>query len=329
MHATAPLELLRLGSVDDALGNRQGRFFGEGFKHVAQALTDITVRPATADSPGRVDATAGLTIPGTWSRKGESDQLPHLSTIDVMLFGAQLAGLYAAHTYQLPPSGPFLVRSVTIKAGTEPDEHNLDRFPVSAVLRSTVDLPELRRQLIVMDCRIASMTVRVAVEHAATGRTVAGTGSYPSAKQLPGPWNDASYGASHFGRHQFLTDVEADIAAHSATADLAITTDLAGTRRAALPPTMIDLFTSALQLAQIMLYKLDGLDRASSNTLWMRSTSITPAPAPASGEDDARFRTELLRPVRLPSANGTWRAAEIAATHAGMQLSCKVAHLLP
>ncbi|MFJ2773931.1 AvrD family protein [Streptomyces sp. NPDC087300] len=337
---TITRERFRLDSVDDALGDRQGRFFGEGFKRVTQGLSAITVRPAGASAPGTVDADAGIRIPGVWSRKGESHQRPHLSTIDAMQFAAQLTGLYAAHVHELPPTGHFVVRSLCIKAGCTPDEESLDRFPVSALHESTRELPGTDRLLTTMDCRIGSMTVRVEAEHSGSAATVRTEGSYAHPEYLPGVWNDAPYGASHHGRHQYLLDVAGAADSLSADAELRITEALQapdaldGAAPEPLEPTMVDLFVASLQLGQVLLYRLDGLDRATSNTLWMRGTTIAPAEEPA-GEPaerpaaDRRLRVVLARPNELPTAEGTWRAARIQATYGGLSLSCNVAHLLP
>src|SRR5690606_23714126 len=75
-----------------------------------------------------------------------------------------------------------------------------------------------------------------------------------------------------------------------------------------------------------LLYSLDGVARADSNTLWMRRTVIRPAPeTPA----DGRFEVRLREPRLLLGAQGGWRSAEIVTDHAGLRLSCSVAHLLP
>lgn len=116
---------LYAGSVDDILGDRRERFLGEGFKRVTDVLTDIAVRPAGGDAPGRIDACAGLRIDGTWSRKATVRQRPHLSTIDAMVYGAWLAGLLVAHSRDLPPDAPFAVRSLSVRAGNEPVEEGL------------------------------------------------------------------------------------------------------------------------------------------------------------------------------------------------------------
>ncbi|QEU91237.1 AvrD family protein [Streptomyces kanamyceticus] len=333
---TITRERFRLDSVDDALGNRRGRFFGEGFKRVTHGLEAISVRPADTSAPGGVEATAGIRIPGVWSRKGESHQRPHLSTIDAMQFAAQLTGLYAAHVHDLPPSGHFVVRSLCVKAGCTPDEEFLDRFPVSAQHESTLELPGTNRLLTTMDCRIGSMTVRVEAEHSAAAAPVRTEGFYAHPEYLPGGWNDAPYGASHHTRHQYLLDVAGDADCLSADAELRITEapDVPGahdaTAREPLEPTMVDLFVAALQLGQVLLYRLDGLDRATSNTLWMRGTTITPADEePAPPAHDRRLRVVLARPNELPTAQGTWRAARIQATYGGLRLACNVAHLLP
>ncbi|MFJ8308556.1 MULTISPECIES: AvrD family protein [unclassified Streptomyces] len=299
-------------SVDDALGDRTGRFFGEGFKRVTHALTAIDVAPAT----GRIEATAGLHVPGTWSRKGEIQQRPHLSTIDAMLFAAQLTGLYTRHTFEHDPTR-FAVRGVRIRAGARPDEDGLDRFAASAVHVSTHDGPG-GEQITVTDCRVGSMNVTVTAAHPA-GTPVATPGCYASADQLPGVWNQTPYGVDHHAQSQLLTDVRVDMETLRADALLELTGPGVF--------TPIDLFVCALQLGQVLLYELDGVDRGTSNTLWMRRTDITVVPAPVPAED--RFSARVERAQELRTRQGTWRTGRIRAEHAGLSLACDVTHLLP
>ncbi|MGW7516946.1 AvrD family protein [Streptomyces sp. NPDC054796] len=323
------LPLVTLRTVDDFLGAREGRFFGEGFKRVHHALTDIAVEDGT------ITATAGLEIPGAWSRKGETTQRPHLSTIDVMLLGAQLTGLYAAHAGRLGPGTPFAVRSCVIKAGRKPQEDGLDTFAVSGRLVESAapaqDGTVSDDGIVTMECRIGLLTVRIEAA-VGTGRPVRnswpGDGTYGSAAELPGAWNDAPFGVPHRERGQFLTDVEIDTSACLARADLALSP---GGETG--EPTMVDLFVSALQLAQVLLYSLDGVARADSNTLWMRRTVIGPAAegegAGAAGGGKGRFEVALSEPTLLESAQGTWRSADVVSAYAGLRLTCSVAHLLP
>jgi hypothetical protein len=58
----------------------------------------------------------------------------------------------------------------------------------------------------------------------------------------------------------------------------------------------------------------------------MRRTLITPT-----GGDGAagRLRVGLEAERLLDTAAGTWRGADVVAAHAGLELRCTVAHLLP
>src|SRR5690606_21392631 len=133
-----------------------------------------------------------------------------------------------------------------------------------------------------------------------------GTGTYAHADALPGPWNDAPFGVPHRDRRQLLTAVDVLPDASLARADLTLDPDG--------PATMIDLFVAALQLGQVLLYSLDGVARADSNTLWMRRTVIRPAPeTPA----DGRFEVRLREPRQLRGAPGAWRSAEMVPEQAG------------
>ncbi|MEO3851072.1 AvrD family protein [Streptomyces sp. B8F3] len=216
-------------------------------------------------------------------------------------------------------------------AGSEPVEDGLGHFSVGATEDAVIvgSAPGVRRTT--ADCRVGAMAVRAEVEHPAGDRTGAAEGAYATAERRPGPWNDAPFGASHFGRSQFVTGVAAE-GDEEMSADLAVT---AGTRAggAGLRPTMIDLFVAALQLGQVLLYRYDGIERAASHTLWMRTTSIsladTPDSAGGTAYDDGRLRVALRRPVKLTTERGTWRVGRLTSTSAGMRLACNVAHLLP
>lgn len=329
MTTASPPASLTLQSVDEFLGAREGRFFGEGFKRVVHTLTDITVRPSTEG--GTIGATAGIAIPGSWSRKGEVSQRPHLSTLDVMHFGASLTGLYLAHAHGAGPHDPFTVRALTIKAGRQPQEDHLDTFEVSGRHLSTTSLGSGVHRT-TMACRVGLLSIEVDAEHgSAPPHRPVPDGHHTAANALPGPWNRAPFGTPHRHRSQLLTSVEADVARLRAAAELTLVDDPAGAVTesgdggAAGQPSMIDHFVSALQLGQVLLYALDEVDRAASNTLWMRRTVLEPSDA----ADDGRLGVTLEKVRGLPSKQGTWRSADIVSTFGGRRLRCSVAHLLP
>lgn len=343
---------LHLASIDDFLGPREGRFLGEGFKRVAHSLTDLTITPvpAPADGPGRahgpreaacISATAHLALPAAWSRKGDRYPTPHLSSLDVMLFAARLTGLYAAHACSLGPGDRFEVSSVDIKAGARPDEEGLESFPVTGSLAAAESTGPLWSTT--LDCRVGSLSARVHARHSPARRPPAAPRSYYLAEELPGPWNDAPYGVPHGARRQLLTGVRITDGTEepSASARVALLPDGARGPRETTPATMIDAFVAAMQLGQVLLYTLDGVERADSNNLWMRRTRITTdtthtasgagsgaAGAGAPGEAGGEATARLGRARLLNSAAGTWRTAEISGALHGVQAWASVAHLL-
>ncbi|KOV57879.1 hypothetical protein ADK64_38075 [Streptomyces sp. MMG1121] len=318
---------MELASIDDFLGPRDSRFLGEGFKRVEHSLTDLTVSPG-ADGTAGIDATAHVTIPALWSRKGEHQQKPHLSTIDVMLFAARLTGLYAAHTHGLGPNARFEVRSVDMKAGSSPDEEGLEKFPVSGRLVAADTAGE--QWSTTLDCRIGSLTARLHAVHSA-GRRPAGTGAaYDLDEDLPGPWNDRPFGVPHRARQQLLTGVNVTGDGEDnlqASAQVALVPDGAEAARDHAQAGMIDAFVAAMQLGQVLLYTLDGVDRADSNNLWMRRTRVTAgASVPVGGDDVVTARLGQAR--LLPSVSGTWRSVELSGALHGVQARASVVHLL-
>jgi hypothetical protein len=307
-----PLVSARLATVDDVLGPRKSRFFGEGFKRVSHRLGSIVVHPGSND--GSITAVAGLRLPANWSRKGTAEQPPHLSTIDAMLLGAQLCGLYLAHAHGLGGEDGFRVRRAALRAGNRPQEDQLDRFAVRAEHLGTASGdPAVSR----FDCRIGALTAVLAIEHGGAPVPTLVPGSYPDPAALPGHWNSAPFGASHRRRTQILSDVAIDLERCSSDAELTIGP---GPNAA----TMIDLFVAALQLGQVLLYGLDRMERSESNTLWMRRTVIEPTE-----RRPRQFAVVLENERLLETAAGTWRSADVVAAHSGLALRCSVAHLLP
>lgn len=325
MSQAASTQVHRLSSVDDILGRRDARFFGEGFKRVQQRLSRISIRPTRIDSPGAVQATARIDIPGLWSQKGVVTQVPHLSTIDAMLLSGQLIGLYLAHTHRLPRGSAPRLETLKIRAGTTPDEEDLDHFDVSGLHKSTVPSGNGTART-AMDCRIGSMTVGVTAVHDDLPRRT-DAAELDDAGDLPGPWNDRPFGVDHRRRSQLLREVEVDGASQTAEADLRLASDPDAPVPVSAPPTMIDLFAASLQLGQILLYKLDTMRREDSRTLWMRRTVIKDSPNPKAAE--RRLRVALSKPTLLPTTAGTWRAAQINSAFNGIDLACHVAHLIP
>lgn len=316
-----------LKTVDEYLGPGEKRFFAAGYRRVGHRFGAVEI-----EATGEMRTEVSLEYPGNWSKRAAGDLRPHLSTIDAILLGAAMGEAYLIHA--LRPSADdrrrMWIRSMTIKAGRNPHEE-LAALPVRTTLVSSAGGVSLLRTLI-GDMRVQCELVHGEGEGA--GEPVAAPGRYASLTDLAGPPRPRYYGEAFKRRTQVITtdglDIDALVA--SATVDLVDQPPGAGDQGLAAAyrraPTMVDCFAAALQLAQILLYQLDGLSRRDSNTLWMRSTELRCA-GPAGADDDVRLRTALTRPELLKLNGAAWRTARIEARLGAIDLHCAVAHQLP
>ncbi|MET7683660.1 AvrD family protein [Streptomyces sp. NPDC005423] len=324
-------------SVDDALGPRNKRFFGDGYKRAEHNLRDITVTEGPGQSP-RIDASARVRYPSDWSRKGDKDQRPHLSTVDVLVIGAQLCEVLLVDAVGLTAQelSKAVLSRARIKAGTTPVEDDLECFAASARLVSTSPTPgEPGRFVSTMDCRVGTLRMTCTVRHGRAARTPSLPVRHASGHRAFGDPHIRLFGTGFTTRQQFIENVELDSASNRATAAVRINEAVqapaagleAGLRDCASP---IDAFVIGLQLGQILLYALDKVPRSHSNTLWMRETvlDLNPARAALPALEGATARLERSR--QLTNSRGeVWRSADIVGEFHGIRLRCSVAHRLP
>lgn len=312
--------------IDDHLGPRAGRYFGEGYRRVPHRLRDVRV------AGGHITARAGATYPSDWSRKGDEARRPHLSTVDVLVFAAWLAELHLAHALGLDPGRrrEAVLSRVTIRAGSRPVEERLDDVPVSAAVAG--GSPPGTRRATALDCRVGALTARCDVHHD-PGVPRAVPGSYADAAELLGPDENRFYGAGFRARTLLVTDLALASDGPAARADVVAggevpTGGLDGASAAA--ASFVDALVVGIQLGQVLLYRLDGVARADTATLWMRRTvleRVGPARA-LSGAEPAT--AALARGRLLADARGrVWRCADVVARFGGIALRCSVAHALP
>lgn len=340
---------LTLSSVTDYLGPPEKRFFSGGYRKAEHSVTGVRLTPAGAEQAG-VTARVDVAYPSDWSKKKDGIDLPpHLSSIDTLVLAAQLAEAHLTHAYALNEEqrAAMRLRRVKLTAGTTPQEE-LTGLEARALLLETRPLEGAPgRSLSVYDCRIAKMRARCEVEHATGGRT-GFSGSHDTLQDLLGPAELRYYGTGFTNYAQHIDSVSADLDELTAEAAVRLTRDedapataatatagIGGAQRPA--PSMIDCFVTNLQLAQILMYELDAVRRADSNTLWMLRTVLTaqgdgPGANVPPGAAPARplpLSTRITGKHLLPLRGGTWRNVEVAGEFAGVSLRCSLAHELP
>lgn len=307
---TTPISTGTEASVDVFLGPAEKRFFGHGYRRVRYKLG----MPAFAahDAGEAIQFRASILCPTDWSAKADGDQRPHLSTIDALVLGQWAAETAALMILGLTPEAveACAVESITIRAGKTPIEDLADIEVTAVAVRS--------------DDHSSAWTITVGNMRL----------SYQLRQHVPRLDGPAARGAGVAPGG--LTDVAVDAATHSCRATLT-----AGTPVDLLPesrlgrgltggPSLVDAFVATLQLGQVLLYELDSMSRAQSNTLWMRQTTLTvDADAAGSADESVAVAVHLDRIQRLELGGAHWRTADVVGAIAGMTVRCAVAHQLP
>jgi Pseudomonas avirulence D protein (AvrD) len=310
-------------SIDDHLGPAQGRFFGQGFKRVAHSVRDVEIRRAS------ITATAGLSYPDDWSRKSSGSLRPHLSSIDALVLAAQLAEAHLTHTRRLDVGQRrrTWLRSFDMRGGRVPQE-DLAALPVQAIQLGT------RSGVSIYSCLIGPLGVTCEIGHDGPADVLGADAAYDDLESLLGAAEGRYYGAGFRRRAQRIADVRVApdgeaIAATVAVADPdhALDDGLGGAYGPA--PSMLDGLVCLAQLAQVLAYRLDGIERGQSHTLWMRRLAQeAPAPPlPATGPVAATLA--LQRSRVLAFGDGRWRTLDVAGELHGIRVRSSIAHQLP
>jgi hypothetical protein len=322
---------LRLSSVDDYLGPGETRFFSAGYRRVEYRLRDVAVTAHGAE------ALATLTYPRDWSRKAANTDLrPHLSTIDSLVLGMQLAECYLGHARGLDERqrNSSILRRVLLRAGTTPQE-DLEAVRLSARLRDTTPVPERSgRFLSSFDCTAGLMRARCLIEHD-EGILTTQEGSYRSLQDLLGPAASRYYGDGFKTRQQTVEHIVLDLDALSAEATVGVQqlpgtvapkSGVDGDRQPLVTP--VDCFVVTLQLAQILMYEMDNLRRQDSKTLWMLQCALD-ATAPVTAGPGLSANATITGNHLLNVRDAHWRNVDITGACGGIGLRCSFAHELP
>lgn len=331
---------LFLASIDDYLGPGATRFFSRGYQRAVYRLADIQATPADVHNSGS-RSTADISYPANWSKKQDDGDLrPHLSTIDALVLGVQMAQTHLAHAYRLSAEDQraMRLRKVVLRAGGAPQEE-LTGVPLSARLVTTDSTDTPGWFVSRHNCTVGNLRVRTDIEHGLIGRATE-DGRFADFDDALGAGGRRFYGEGFKARRHSITEVRVDMAELCAEAEVRFADEGGGPAPGdgvdgAIQPsvTMVDAFVVNLQLAQVLLYELDSVARAESNTLWMMQTVLEAAPVPEPmrdpGDKPLTTQARLVGKRLLTLHGGTWRSVEIEAALSGITLHCAFAHELP
>jgi len=306
--------------------------FGAAMRRAQHQVGDIEIKPGE-DGAGEIHAVATITFP-KWSGTSLAEARPHLSTLDALVLGLQLAESYLVHSRSLTGAQRRAgwVRRIDLRAGTAPQE-DLGEVPLRARLLHTIE-QEGGRAVSAFDCRVGTIEVSCEIEHAA-GQLWPETGVYAGIEEILGPPQTRYYGAGWRSRTLAVRDIGLQLPELQADADFAVVPVPDDPAREGLgadyQPTesAIDAVLGLGQLAQALLYELDGIDPQRGAAIRMRRISGH-CGRPGIPASSAFLGVAKITRTSLVTISGTtWRTAELRTAFGGMTGTCSFVLQLP
>jgi hypothetical protein len=305
------IDMIHLPTIDDYLGDAADRFFGDGYRQVHNSLRNIEF-----DHDGGLRATAAVVVAGRWSTKAAGAVTPHLSTIDAIVIAARLATLHVRRTWQLGDDwvSALHLSMMDIRAGTAPLEDGLGAVPVGATLRdSHPDVTSRYGRTSTFECRVGPMVVRCVVDHA---------------NRRAATQDRASSTVRHTTRRLAVTDVFVRPAEHRGIAVVTPSRTLAPQPVYAPWTPMVEAFVATMQMGQVLLYELDGIQRADSDTMWMRRTVLAAEQPLPYDEEPFPVDASLSAALLVHSGDSSWRTSTVRSDCHGVRVRCDLTHRL-
>ncbi len=317
-------------SADDILGPKASRFFGTGYRHVVQQI-----REARVDSVAQTaSAISEVKYPDTWSRKRERELKPHLSSIDGLVLGAQLCEVFLREACGLDSAeiARSWICQIGLKAGQSPTL-DLGAVPMQVSLLGTrKERKSLCGYQSEFDVQVGTMVGRLTIDHPRVKprHMVERVADLDYLDQ-----DERFYGARYRDIHVAVENVLQNDHEKRARARVVpslnadapqVKSGLAADYHPFI--SAIHAIVATAQLAQIVMYRLDGLVRERSNNLWMRRIAIT-APMPMVTPPDFWIETGVTSTTLVPVKGRKWRSAEFGLGFPSLTADYCVAHELP
>jgi hypothetical protein len=299
-------------SIDDLLGNSDERFFGSGYRRVKYSWGGLTEPEQTEFLKSR----AAVTYPKDWSRKNDIDQKPHLSTIDAIILGIKATKQLMLQSSEVTHD-EYRLCKIDVKAGTVSseisDDIEITCFNPDYDKSRTHENKELNYRATVGNLTVTMKYIRdlyCSQSNEEESHRYWGSGFHKVAVQL----------------RQLETDNAKAKAIMHVIPDDDRRSDFHDRN---MPISIIDVFVAALQLGQVLVYNIDHISRADSNTMWMRNTSIITTNTAYDTGDGLPISVSVEKATILSQKGKFWRTARIRAQVGNTDLCCDVAHQLP
>lgn len=317
--------LTKFENIEDFLGDKNTRFFSNGYKRAIRKITNIALTKLGAE------AICQVLVPGDWSMKGKTAQAVHLSSIDALLIALQLSEAYCVVRYQLSESQrkELVIKSFSMKADEAPLE-DLDDF------RATTDLIAINQHTLSFISNVGGMQIELKLilpilfddtlfltDIKMKVEKIENILDEPEVNFYGVRFSDATHDIKNvvvdLDKSSVVSEISADFPERLAYQGMETMF-----HRGASP---IDAMVIISQLIQCYLYLLDGISRANSSTLWMRSMTLERSDE--INQDNLSASIEVLRSEKILVDNIPWRCVYVRGHFDGMTIFYSVGHALP
>lgn len=319
-------ELHTFRAIDDLLGPASSRFFGSGYSRVVQQIRHVETVPADGHTVERVDL-AGVIYPTDWSTKKAGQKLrPHVSTIDACVFSkiiaeSHLRGWAGLTEEQLASSW---IRSIGMRAGPVAQE-DTDEVKVRTTVVQNPGDTEAEPASYEFTSLIGSMRTEYTV-------VVPAVPEQPRMAVSPETLTDTD----HLRATIDLRDIELNLAERTAAATFLFHAREAeeepkGGIASAHQPYLTDVHNilGIAQIAQALLYQVDRIDRADSNTLWTRSFTARREGPPRLEKHTGVVSVAVVEHEHLHTTGDIWSISSWTSECGGVVTTFELAHKLP
>ncbi|WGD37206.1 AvrD family protein [Lysinibacter sp. HNR] len=300
-------------TFDECLGDRSTRYFGHGYKSVQQSISNLTIDHESS----RVSGYAHVDYQVGWSQKRTETPLnPHLSSIDGVIIAVTLCEAFMIHAFGMHDEElqKAWVNKINVRAGTKPLT-TLHQFAVEGQHVSSDNITETET-VSLFACAIGTFKITLQIQHKTLSSTVQNKAleAYPQSMTSSQRIYGDLYKQTDYVSHR----VHLDPAARTAAARLSLmepdTAERSGLEASYRTSSLIiGAIIVAAQLSQVLLYKIDGLSREETDTLWMRKFDITVAQPQQDENKSAEVLLHARQAQVLDLRNlGVWRISDVA-----------------
>lgn len=315
--------------VDEILGNKASRYFGNGYKNVHYDILNLLVENDA------ITAVTTIHYPLAWSKKDtETDLVPHLSTIDATYIGLQLSEVFLTLQFDLDTlaRNQLFIKTLHLKAkqGVLEDLNKVVCKVIHFVVSGTsYDCHQFRGQ-------IGNIEFYSEIEMRTYPSTNLLSKSFETVSEILGNPKERYFGILYKQTQHSITNIETDGDLLVSKAEIVVKNEIFDSNNhqgldtahlSNLTPSVLDCIVAIAQLSQVLIYEMDDVNRKNSNTLWMRKVKIDRKRVTQPIFQPSSIKVEKTKVVKMRQEK--WRMVDLEGAFYNYNFQYSLAHILP